>query len=68
MRWRESCALSAYGALRQSHDRPTMSEVVEKLEDDVDGLQMPPSRPLFCDEEDISVTGSCQYYSELTDG
>ncbi|EAZ10315.1 hypothetical protein OsJ_00151 [Oryza sativa Japonica Group] len=55
----------------KSYDRPTMSEVIEMLEGDVDALQVPP-RPFFCDGDStppppVPVMDSiCLYSSELT--
>lgn len=34
----------------KSHDRPTMSEVLDMLESGVDGLEIPPE-PFFCGDE-----------------
>ncbi|CAL4977413.1 unnamed protein product [Urochloa decumbens] len=45
-----------------SHDRPTMSEVIEMLEAGVDGLQIPPE-PFFCGDEQNSVTGTFHFSS-----
>uniref|UniRef100_A0A0E0FFA0 non-specific serine/threonine protein kinase n=1 Tax=Oryza nivara TaxID=4536 RepID=A0A0E0FFA0_ORYNI len=51
----------------KSHDRPTMSEVIEMLEGGVVGLQMPP-RPFFCDDESMSpMMDSYQFSSGLTE-
>ena len=50
----------------KSHDRPTMSEVIEMLEGGFDGLQMP-SRPFFCDDEHTAVPDSYPLLSELTE-
>jgi serine/threonine protein kinase len=46
-------------------DRPTMSEVIDMLDSDADGLQMPP-RPFFCDDEPIAIEDSYHFSSELT--
>ncbi|KAM0872204.1 hypothetical protein ACQ4PT_038876 [Festuca glaucescens] len=43
------CIVGLWCIQMRSHDRPTMSEVIEMLEGGVDSLQMP-SRPFFCDE------------------
>jgi hypothetical protein len=51
----------------KSHDRPTMSEVIEMLEGGVVGLQMPP-RTFFCDDESMSpMMDSYQFSSGLTE-
>ncbi|CAO2180643.1 unnamed protein product [Urochloa humidicola] len=57
------CVVGLWCIQMRSHDRPTMSEVIEMLETGVDGLQMPP-RPFFCDYEDGSVVDS-YFLSEL---
>lgn len=50
----------------KSHDRPTMSEVIEMLEGGIDGLQMT-SRPFFCDEAYIHTDDTCHLLFELTE-
>ncbi|RCV24357.1 hypothetical protein SETIT_5G078600v2 [Setaria italica] len=57
------CIVGLWCIQMRSHDRPTMSDVIEMLEAGVDGLQMPP-RPFFCDYEDGSVVDS-YFSSEL---
>ncbi|KAK8452224.1 hypothetical protein SEVIR_5G077300v4 [Setaria viridis] len=57
------CIVGLWCIQMRSHDRPTMSDVIEMLEAGVDGLQMPP-RPFFCDYEDGSVVDS-YFLSEL---
>ncbi|CAO2198695.1 unnamed protein product [Urochloa humidicola] len=57
------CVVGLWCIQMRSHDRPTMSEVIEMLETGVDGLQMPP-RPFFCDYENGSVVDS-NFSSEL---
>ncbi|XP_015623665.2 LOW QUALITY PROTEIN: LEAF RUST 10 DISEASE-RESISTANCEUS RECEPTOR-LIKE PROTEIN KINASE-like 2.4 [Oryza sativa Japonica Group] len=44
------CIVGLHCIQMNSYDRPTMSEVIEMLEGDVDGLRLP-SRPFFCDDE-----------------
>ncbi|KAG8046148.1 hypothetical protein GUJ93_ZPchr0008g13878 [Zizania palustris] len=45
---RKLCLVGLWCIQMKPHDRPTMSEVIEMLEGDVDALQVPP-RPFFCD-------------------
>ncbi|XP_003569125.1 rust resistance kinase Lr10 isoform X1 [Brachypodium distachyon] len=59
------CVVGLWCIQMKSHDRPTMSEVIEVLEAGAHGLQMP-SRPFFCDEEHIHVEDSYHFASELT--
>uniref|UniRef100_A0ACD5VCR1 Uncharacterized protein n=1 Tax=Avena sativa TaxID=4498 RepID=A0ACD5VCR1_AVESA len=59
------CITGLWCIQMKSHDRPTMSEVIEMLEGGVDGLQMP-SRPFFCDEGHVHVDDSYHLSSELT--
>lgn len=46
---RKLCIVGMRCIQMKPHDRPTMTEVIEMLEGDADGLQMPP-RPFFCDD------------------
>ncbi|WVZ70020.1 hypothetical protein U9M48_018726 [Paspalum notatum var. saurae] len=62
---RKLCVVGLWCIQMKPHDRPTMSEVIEMLEYGVDGLQMP-SRPFFCDDEQIGVVDSYHSSSELT--
>uniref|UniRef100_A0A0D9Y2E1 Protein kinase domain-containing protein n=1 Tax=Oryza glumipatula TaxID=40148 RepID=A0A0D9Y2E1_9ORYZ len=63
---RKLCIIGLHCIQMKSHDRPTMSEVIEMLEGGVVGLQMPP-RPFFCDDEPVSLAvNSHQFSSELT--
>jgi serine/threonine protein kinase len=59
------CIVGLWCIQMKSHDRPTMSEVIEMLERDADSLQMP-SRPFFCDEGRTHVEDSYDLSSELT--
>lgn len=61
---RKLCIIGLCCIQIRSHDRPTMSEVLEMLEAGIDGLQMPPE-PFFCGDENASVEDSCQF-SELS--
>uniref|UniRef100_A0A0A9BV11 Protein kinase domain-containing protein n=1 Tax=Arundo donax TaxID=35708 RepID=A0A0A9BV11_ARUDO len=60
------CIVGLWCIQMKSHDRPTMSEVIEMLEAGIDGLEMP-SRPFFCDDEHIPDGGSYYLSSELND-
>uniref|UniRef100_A0A0E0BW23 Protein kinase domain-containing protein n=1 Tax=Oryza meridionalis TaxID=40149 RepID=A0A0E0BW23_9ORYZ len=61
------CVVGLHCIQMKSHDRPTMSEVIEMLEGDVGGLQLP-SRPFFCDDEPLPLlVDSCRFSSELTE-
>ncbi|XP_051222531.1 LEAF RUST 10 DISEASE-RESISTANCEUS RECEPTOR-LIKE PROTEIN KINASE-like 2.5 [Lolium perenne] len=59
------CIVGLWCIQMKSHDRPTMSEVIEMLERDADILQMP-CRPFFCDEGHTHVEDSYDLSSELT--
>ncbi|KAM0919695.1 hypothetical protein ACQ4PT_008031 [Festuca glaucescens] len=59
------CIIGLWCIQMRSHDRPTMSEVIEMLEGGADSLQMP-SRPFFCDEGHTHVEDSYHLVSELT--
>uniref|UniRef100_A0A0E0FFA1 Protein kinase domain-containing protein n=1 Tax=Oryza nivara TaxID=4536 RepID=A0A0E0FFA1_ORYNI len=64
---RKLCIIGLHCIQMKSHDRPTMSEVIEMLEGGVVGLQMPP-RPFFCDDESMSpMMDSYQFSSGLTE-
>ena len=63
---RKLCVVGLWCIQMKSHDRPTMSEVIEMLEGGLDGLQMP-SRPFFCDDEHTAVLDSYPLLSELTE-
>ncbi|KAF2948057.1 hypothetical protein DAI22_01g010000 [Oryza sativa Japonica Group] len=64
---RKLCIIGLHCIQMKSHDRPTMSEVIEMLEGGVVGLQMPP-RPFFCDDEPVSLAvNSHQFSSELSE-
>uniref|UniRef100_A0A0E0JDB8 Protein kinase domain-containing protein n=1 Tax=Oryza punctata TaxID=4537 RepID=A0A0E0JDB8_ORYPU len=64
---RKLCIIGLHCIQMKSHDRPTMSEVIEMLEGGAVGLQMP-TRPFFCDDESISpMMDSYQFSSELTE-
>jgi hypothetical protein len=59
------CIVGLWCIQMKSHDRPTMSEVIEMLERGADSLQMP-CRPFFCDEGHSHVEDSYDLSSELT--
>ncbi|EEC69815.1 hypothetical protein OsI_00129 [Oryza sativa Indica Group] len=64
---RKLCIIGLHCIQMKSHDRPTMSEVIEMLDGGVVGLQMPP-RPFFCDDESMSaMMDSYQFSSGLTE-
>ncbi|KAF7026892.1 hypothetical protein CFC21_099397 [Triticum aestivum] len=63
---RKLCIVGLWCIQMKSHDRPTMSTVIEMLEGGFDGLQMP-SRPFFCDDEHTAVPDSYPLLSELTE-
>ncbi|KAE8820423.1 putative receptor-like protein kinase [Hordeum vulgare] len=63
---RKLCIVGLWCIQMRSHDRPTMSEVIEMLEGGFEGLQMP-SRPFFCDEEHTALPYSYPLLSELTE-
>ncbi|VAH55221.1 unnamed protein product [Triticum turgidum subsp. durum] len=63
---RKLCIVGLWCIQMRSHDRPTMSEVIEMLEGGFDCLQIP-SRPFFCDEEHTAVADSYPLLSELTE-
>jgi hypothetical protein len=63
---RKLCIIGLWCIQMKSHDRPTMSEVIEMLEGGVDSLQMP-LRPFFCDEEHIHNDDTYRLPSELTE-
>ncbi|KAL6627551.1 hypothetical protein ACP70R_031277 [Stipagrostis hirtigluma subsp. patula] len=60
------CIVGLWCIQMKSHDRPTMSEVIEMLEAGVEGLEMPP-RPFFCDDENAAAVGSYYLSSEITE-
>uniref|UniRef100_A0A8I6ZGA4 Protein kinase domain-containing protein n=1 Tax=Hordeum vulgare subsp. vulgare TaxID=112509 RepID=A0A8I6ZGA4_HORVV len=60
------CIVGLWCIQMKSHDRPTMSEVIDMLEGGFDGLQMP-SRPFFCDDDHTAVPDSYPLLSELTE-
>ncbi|KAM0834876.1 hypothetical protein ACQ4PT_063304 [Festuca glaucescens] len=62
---RKLCIVGLWCIQMRSHDRPTMSEVIEMLEGGTNSLQMP-SRPFFCDEGHIHIEDSYHLSSELT--
>jgi hypothetical protein len=55
------CIVGLWCIQMRSHDRPTMSEVIEMLEAGIDGMEMPP-RPFFCDDEQVPGVGSYYIY------
>jgi hypothetical protein len=59
------CIVGLWCIQMRSHDRPTMSEVIEMLEGGANSLQMP-SRPFFCDDGQTHVEDSYHLASELT--
>jgi serine/threonine protein kinase len=59
------CIVGLWCIQMRSHDRPTMSEVIEMLEAGIDGMEMPP-RPFFCDDEQVPGVGSYYISSEIT--
>ncbi|VAH70875.1 unnamed protein product [Triticum turgidum subsp. durum] len=63
---RKLCVVGLWCIQMKSHDRPTMSEVIEMLEGGLDGLQMP-SRPFFCDDEYTTVLDSYPLLSQMTE-
>ena len=62
---RKLCLIGLRCIQMKSHDRPTMSEVIEMLEGGVDNLEVP-SRPFFCDDEHTDIVDSYRFFSELT--
>ncbi|CAO2185350.1 unnamed protein product [Urochloa humidicola] len=62
---KQMCIVGLWCIQMRSHDRPTMSEVIEMLEAGIDGLEMPP-RPFFCDDEHVPAAGSYYLTSEMT--
>uniref|UniRef100_A0ACD5VF93 Uncharacterized protein n=1 Tax=Avena sativa TaxID=4498 RepID=A0ACD5VF93_AVESA len=62
---RKLCLVGLCCIQMKSHDRPTMSDVIDMLEGGVDGLEVP-SRPFFCDDGDTDVADSYHFFSELT--
>ncbi|EAY72271.1 hypothetical protein OsI_00125 [Oryza sativa Indica Group] len=61
------CIVGLHCIQMKSHDRPTMSEVIEMLDGGADGLRLP-SRPFFCDDEPMPhVVGSYHLSSGLTE-
>ncbi|XP_044355208.1 rust resistance kinase Lr10-like isoform X4 [Triticum aestivum] len=60
------CIIGLWCIQMKSHDRPTMSEVIEMLEGGANSLQMP-SRPFFCDEGHIHTDDTYHLSSELTE-
>jgi hypothetical protein len=44
------CIVALWCIQMMSHDRPSMSEVLDMLEAGVDGLEIPPE-PFFCGDE-----------------
>ncbi|VAH55231.1 unnamed protein product [Triticum turgidum subsp. durum] len=63
---RKLCIIGLWCIQMKSHDRPTMSEVIEMLEGGVGTLQMP-SRPFFCDEGHVHTEDTYHLSSELTE-
>nr|BAK07670.1 predicted protein [Hordeum vulgare subsp. vulgare] len=63
---RKLCIVGLWCIQMKSHDRPTMSEVIDMLEGGFDGLQMP-SRPFFCDDDRTAVPDFYPLLSELTE-
>ncbi|XP_037416396.1 rust resistance kinase Lr10-like [Triticum dicoccoides] len=63
---RKLCIIGLWCIQMKSHDRPTMSEVIDMLEGSVDALQMP-SRPFFCDEGHANTENTYHLLSELTE-
>ncbi|CAO2204917.1 unnamed protein product [Urochloa humidicola] len=59
------CVVGLWCIQMRSHDRPTMSEVIEMLEAGINGTEMPP-RPFFCDDEHVPAAGSYYMSSEMT--
>ncbi|KAG0536902.1 hypothetical protein BDA96_03G101800 [Sorghum bicolor] len=59
------CIVGLWCIQMRSHDRPTMSEVIDMLEAGIDGTEMPP-RPFFCDDEQVPRVGSYYISSEMT--
>ncbi|KAF7026859.1 hypothetical protein CFC21_038945 [Triticum aestivum] len=60
------CMVGLWCIQMKSHDRPTMSEVIDMLEGGADTLQMP-SRPFFCDEGLVHTNDTYHLSSELTE-
>jgi serine/threonine protein kinase len=62
------CVVGLWCIQMRSHDRPTMSEVIDMLQSDINGLEMP-SRPFFCDggEQIPMMVDSYYLSSELDD-
>ena len=63
---RKLCIVGLWCIQMKSHDRPTMSEVIDMLEGSVDALQMP-CRPFFCDEGHANTENTYHLLSELTE-
>ncbi|EHA8586929.1 rust resistance kinase Lr10 [Cocos nucifera] len=63
---RKLCMVGLWCIQMKSSIRPSMSEVIEMLEGDVDSLQMPP-RPCFSSSQPISVRQSCMDSPDLTE-
>ncbi|XP_071683270.1 LEAF RUST 10 DISEASE-RESISTANCEUS RECEPTOR-LIKE PROTEIN KINASE-like 2.4 [Lolium perenne] len=62
---RKLCLVGLCCIQMKSHNRPTMSDVIDMLEGGVDGMEVP-SRPFFCDDEDADITDSYRFFSEVT--
>ncbi|KAJ1282990.1 hypothetical protein BS78_03G093500 [Paspalum vaginatum] len=62
---KKRCVVGLWCIQMRSHDRPTMSEVIEMLEAGIDQMEMPP-RPFFCDDEPVPAVGSYYISSEMT--
>ncbi|KAM0927480.1 hypothetical protein ACQ4PT_002905 [Festuca glaucescens] len=62
---RKLCLVGLCCIQMKSHDRPTMSDVIDMLQGGVNGLEVP-SRPFFCDDEDTDIADSYHFFSELT--
>ncbi|XBI61131.1 hypothetical protein VPH35_041969 [Triticum aestivum] len=63
---RKLCIIGLWCIQMKSHDRPTMSEVIEMPEGGVGTLQMP-SRPFFYDEGYVHTEDTYHLSSELTE-
>jgi serine/threonine protein kinase len=59
------CIVALWCIQMKSHDRPSMSEVLDMLEAGVDGLEIPPE-PFFCGDEYAPATDSSQLSESTT--
>jgi len=62
---RKLCIVALWCIQMKSHDRPTMSEVLDMLEARVEGLEIPPE-PFFCGDEYAPAADSSQLPESTT--